>query len=274
MVVGELLWFGTWDNRPILWQVLATDGGKALIHTVGSVAWRAFDSREVNNWGFSEIRLWLNRQFADAAFTDAEKAAIAVRELRDVPKQDRVFLLSKEEANLYFASDDDRVCEEDSPKPSWWLRAPGEEPGHVAYVNYGGEMTDEMNTDEADIGVRPALWLRIDAYRSLRPDATEEAMEETSVEHDIKIDSEYFGVVINGRKTFEIRKDDRDYKVADVVRMREVNAQGILTGRSAIVQITYITDYAQREGYVVWAFELICIRTTVVDSVECRESDK
>jgi hypothetical protein len=274
MVVGELLWFGIWNNRPILWHVLTVDGDKALIHTVGSVAWHAFDSRGANRLGFSEIRLWLNRQFADAAFTDVERVAIAVRELHDVPKQDRVFLLSKEEANLYFASDDDRICGPDTLETSWWLRTSGEEPGYVAYVNYCGEAISAMNADAADIGVRPALWLRVDVYSSLHPEATEEAMEETSIEHDIKIDIEHFGAIIGGRKTFEISKNDRGYKVADVVRMRELNAQGILTGRSAIVQITYITDYVQREGYVVWAFELICTRTKVIDSVEHKQSEK
>ena len=39
--------------------------------------------------------------------------------------------------------------------------------------------------------------------------------------HTLKIYSEYYDAVRNGIKTFEIRKNDRDYKVGDTLRLRE-----------------------------------------------------
>ena len=71
--------------------------------------------------------------------------------------------------------------------------------------------------------------------------------------HELKIQSEYFSEVINKTKTFEIRKNDRDFKVGDRITLREIDSFGRYTGRIAFRKITYITDYAQQENYVVMA---------------------
>lgn len=39
--------------------------------------------------------------------------------------------------------------------------------------------------------------------------------------HELKILPEYFDAVISGRKRFEIRKNDRDYKVGDQLILKE-----------------------------------------------------
>lgn len=70
--------------------------------------------------------------------------------------------------------------------------------------------------------------------------------------HGLKIQPEYFEAVITGGKTFEIRKNDRDYHVGDKLFLNEfdpVNQQ--YTGRRTRVIITYITNYAQVDNYVV-----------------------
>lgn len=71
--------------------------------------------------------------------------------------------------------------------------------------------------------------------------------------HELKIQSEYFLAVINKTKTFEIRKNDRDFKVDDKIILREIDSRGRYTGRSTFRKIAYITDYAQQENYVVMA---------------------
>lgn len=81
--------------------------------------------------------------------------------------------------------------------------------------------------------------------------------------HELKILPEYFEAIISGRKQFEIRKNDRDYKVGDYIILREWGehynftkwpdfiAWREYTGNSYKAEITYITDYAQQDGYVV-----------------------
>ncbi|HAP5355197.1 DUF3850 domain-containing protein [Enterococcus faecalis] len=68
--------------------------------------------------------------------------------------------------------------------------------------------------------------------------------------HELKILPEYFEAVVSGDKCFEIRKNDRNYQKGDILRLNEYQ-DGQYTGRFHVVEITYITDYAQQDGYVV-----------------------
>lgn len=70
--------------------------------------------------------------------------------------------------------------------------------------------------------------------------------------HELKIAPCYYGEVIAYRKTFEIRKNDRDFQVGDRVRLNEYE-NGIYTGNSMLFEITYINDYCQINGYCVFS---------------------
>lgn len=68
--------------------------------------------------------------------------------------------------------------------------------------------------------------------------------------HELKILPEYFTAVTSGIKRFEIRKNDRGYNVGDILRLNEYE-NGKYTGNVHVVEITYITDYAQQDNFVV-----------------------
>ena len=68
--------------------------------------------------------------------------------------------------------------------------------------------------------------------------------------HELKILPEYFEAVTSGRIRFEIRKNDRNFQIGDQLILKEWNKEGF-TGRSYQSEITYITDYMQKNGYVV-----------------------
>ncbi|NBK09762.1 DUF3850 domain-containing protein [Enterococcus asini] len=69
--------------------------------------------------------------------------------------------------------------------------------------------------------------------------------------HELKILPEYFEAVVSGRKRFEIRKNDRGFKVGDNIILREW-IDGDYTGDSYYGVITYLTDYAQADDYIVF----------------------
>lgn len=72
--------------------------------------------------------------------------------------------------------------------------------------------------------------------------------------HELKILPEYFAPVKEGKKTFEIRKNDRDFKVGDTLILKEIYSNSDkFTGREVTKKITYITDYAQLTNHVVMA---------------------
>lgn len=70
--------------------------------------------------------------------------------------------------------------------------------------------------------------------------------------HDLKIASEYFDLQDRGIKNFEVRLNDRDYKVGDELNLNEVS-EGDYTGRSIKRKIIYIFNDERyvKEGYVI-----------------------
>lgn len=86
--------------------------------------------------------------------------------------------------------------------------------------------------------------------------------------HELKCWPEYYGEVEAGRKTFEIRKDDRGFRVGDKLILREYNPQSqTYTGRSCQRVVTYITDFGQSCGYVVMALASLTARNEEFDTL-------
>lgn len=79
------------------------------------------------------------------------------------------------------------------------------------------------------------------------------------VEHHLKLYPEYFAPVYMCLKTFEIRKNDRDYKVGDYLVFREWCdvTKRYITNDFFTVEVTYITDYEQKPGYIVMSIRKI-----------------
>lgn len=86
--------------------------------------------------------------------------------------------------------------------------------------------------------------------------------------HQLKIDSKYFEDVASGKKTFEARNNDRDFRVGDFLALNELtphecNRKGEHkeTGRCCIVYVNYILDDPSvcKEGYVVLGIEACSI---------------
>lgn len=74
--------------------------------------------------------------------------------------------------------------------------------------------------------------------------------------HELKTDTKYYQDVEKGIKTFELRWNDRDFKVGDMVVLKEVAGQyAELTGRSLPQkEIIYILEGGQfglRDGFVI-----------------------
>lgn len=68
------------------------------------------------------------------------------------------------------------------------------------------------------------------------------------MKHELKTWPEYFEAVISGKKTFEIRKNDRDFKVGDLLLLkeffpeaREAGDNGY-SGEECLCEVTYILN--------------------------------
>lgn len=76
-------------------------------------------------------------------------------------------------------------------------------------------------------------------------------------EHEIKLAASYYEDVANGRKCFELRKNNRGYKVGDGLKMLEYK-DGRYTGRKIEADIVYIMEEYSglEEGYCILGIEV------------------
>lgn len=65
--------------------------------------------------------------------------------------------------------------------------------------------------------------------------------------HYIKTLTEYFQDVFLRKKNFELRFNDRDYEVGDILVLQDYNGER-LTGNEAYRTVTYILDDAEKFG--------------------------
>lgn len=160
---GDVIRFGDYKGHTN-WRVLTVNGSEAYITTVDIVDSYPFDG-SWSGWEDKDcdIKLWLNDKYLNAAFTDYEKEIIVEKEGL------KVFLLSIEEAYWYFKDNEDRAVSINDDL-GYWLRNKGICGNHAAFIcsdpvgkggidEYGGLVY-------LDRGVRPALWIRIDADNS------------------------------------------------------------------------------------------------------------
>ena len=189
--VGEIVEFGNWRGEPIAWRVLDIEDDRALLISEDVLELRQYDGLERYygerlsdadidwnsvsiTWADSEIRAWLNDDFLSEAFSAGERRAIRLSEISnpDNPKygtlggrdtEDRVFLLSIDEAERYFASSSDRIARYEGEAWWWWLRSPGIGSSYAAIVSYNGDVYDDGYIVYSNYGVRPALYINLES---------------------------------------------------------------------------------------------------------------
>ena len=76
--------------------------------------------------------------------------------------------------------------------------------------------------------------------------------------HKLKTLAMYYRDVVSGKKQFEIRRNDRDFKVGDILVLQECRISNVFTytGREATADVTYICNYAQEDDYIVMGIKL------------------
>ena len=77
------------------------------------------------------------------------------------------------------------------------------------------------------------------------------------MKHELKTINPYYNDIDMGTKTFEVRKNDRNFKVGDLMILREYLQQGIYSGKSITCIITYVLDNPEycKEKYAVLGFK-------------------
>lgn len=78
--------------------------------------------------------------------------------------------------------------------------------------------------------------------------------------HVLKIQDEYFKEVITGRKTFEIRLNDRNYTVGDLIHFVNIDKKEFKNYDNNLFEITYIfqeSEFGLQSNYCVFSIRKI-----------------
>jgi hypothetical protein len=78
--------------------------------------------------------------------------------------------------------------------------------------------------------------------------------------HELKTWPEYFKALAEGRKTFEVRKNDRDFKEGDILHLREWHPRTEeYSGQQMVKSVTYVMSgglLGVQAGYVVMGLDM------------------
>ena len=89
------------------------------------------------------------------------------------------------------------------------------------------------------------------------------------MEHKLKTLPEFYQQVVSGNKTFEARKNDRDFKIGDVLHLQEWD--GSYTGQECHRLVTYMLtgeEFGIKEGYCILGIVPILFPLELVGSKE------
>lgn len=165
------LTLGVYDGRPIEWDILDLEDGKALLLSRYALADKQYyPGFKIMTWQDSTLRSWLNGEFYENVFSDEEKERIIKAPVHngDNPEygtdggddtDDNVFLLSIDEISRYpsFRQGTYRNGE----ACWWWLRSPGQDGYHAADVYYTSAVRADGYFTDFEHGVRPAILISL-----------------------------------------------------------------------------------------------------------------
>ncbi len=193
--VGDIITLGHYEQdgnknngtEAIEWQVLTVEDSRALVVSKYGLDTKRYNETYTNvTWKTSILRTWLNGEFYNSAFSNEEKGQIQQVRVKNPDNAkyrtkggndttDRIFLLSIDETDQYFANDEARQCKpttyaknngayvnKDLNTAWWWLRSPGVGGGYTANVDSVGIVNGlGVTVYFSSAVVRPALWLNL-----------------------------------------------------------------------------------------------------------------
>ena len=200
MQTGDKIIFGEYE-----WRTLDIQNNAALIITENIIEWLPYHDKYIDvTWSGCALRKYLNGEFYDR-FSETDRAKIIPVTNKNPDNewygtnggeetQDRIFLLSVDEAackyfgdssrllynkgknqRYWFSRKDENNIKRIAKRPNeswntwWWLRTPGRDGVKAVYIHGDGNIGIQGNNihkgnigeDGHGGGVRPALWAKL-----------------------------------------------------------------------------------------------------------------
>lgn len=187
--VGDRVFLGTYEQdgntsngkEDVEWTVLARKDNKILVISKYYLDSRPYHYTSADvTWENSSMRGWLNSTFFNTIFSDDDQKKIIETRVPSPDNgghstMDKVFLLSRDEADEYLDADkvvlateyaeDKGVDTNANGNVLWWLRSSGRDRDDDCYEFADGSIWYRATYYYfRDIAVRPALWIDISSY--------------------------------------------------------------------------------------------------------------
>lgn len=188
--VGDSFQFGEYEQdkngdfkSPIEWKILKKEKDRILMISKYALDVKPYNTTAANvTWKDCSLRKWLNGTFLESAFSQDEQDMIKLTSIES--SQDKVFLLSRTEAQSYFKTDEERKTKNTEYTVEkcgdeyyakycfWWLRSQTDESswsgnaadivsGSGSLVEYKSVAPCMSRVDAPNTSVRPAIWVDI-----------------------------------------------------------------------------------------------------------------
>ena len=197
--IGGTPTFGSYwkkgEKEPIQWVVLTREADNVLLISKEILEAKKYHTPGGDiTWEGCTIRKWLNEEFIQQAFNEKERQKIQLTNINNPggsyynsstyqwmytkggsDTRDKAFLLSKEEAKIYFGSDVLRRCTptvyakshgaatDGNGYAGWLLRTPGAYQSLAVNIQASGAIYDYGTGGSNIFGVRPAIWVKLES---------------------------------------------------------------------------------------------------------------
>ena len=171
---GDVFSFGKKDGNYIGWRVLSEKDDGFLLISDKVLDYMPYNVEYLNvTWEDSSLREYLNGTFYEDNFSESEKEHIELSLISNAGNSeygsivgndtlDYFYLLSMEEAEEYFETDEDRraVYLSDGSAAYWWLRTPGQYNTTASLVLAVGIIKESGMDVDIERGVRPVFYFK------------------------------------------------------------------------------------------------------------------
>lgn len=146
---GNIIYFGTYNNEPIAWQIVKNEENKLLLLADETIKQLPVNS-ELKDIDFkdSTLNAWLNNDLIQDFTQDQKEKIITTDNVK-------IFLLNEKTIIELKEAKVDLSCDSE-----WWIVEKSET--GFKYVSKSGSVVNEGDLVVRDKGIRPAVWISID----------------------------------------------------------------------------------------------------------------
>lgn len=196
VMIGDHIYLGTLEQdgntengkEPISWTVIDLDDNYCILITDRIIGHKAFDTSAGSNtnWANSTLRSWMNKNLFQDIFSESEQEMIVPvktdesgKNINNYETMDKIFLLSKEQAEYYSLRNEARVIPSEQTdftlekdayhREEWWLRTSygATKKQKQARGVASGKLESSLKMEQ-ELGIRPVVMVQ-KAYIKVGP---------------------------------------------------------------------------------------------------------